>query len=569
MRQRMRRTQHWLPVILGLALTLPWLSSPVDAWEFEMEGGYSWNYYAAHQLGRNGFFGPYDVDAAGAGFGQLNFWAGENKWPGSFGGANTSINTQYMEIETQVRINKAVRLRGTYYLGDQTPNVAGEYQNSTATGALNPIWIGAWTKFWGTAQTPWGTLVVGKRPFAFGIGTLANGEDCTTTESLGLVVPYGPMRYGIVFYPSRNLTSFDAVQTGPEDGNNQRSPHVGGFLTYSAGPLQIGYLQELVKWRQGPESQSPQNVNFIPRDFFLSDGVAFIKFDNGRFFFNAEYSFFKSTVRHQRSLSGFDQNGGAPFVGNIAGAGSVFQPTYTDCDRVAVELGVYAGPTKATLFWAWMSGPDRRHGVLIDRQGHALWLAPRNGPIGTAGDDNSLLNLHPNASNAGLFVPYSYLMIFNYGTGGNYFNIQGDGQVNDANIYAARIDYAVAANLNVWGSFLWADRVSHGYGWGFITPGAGGANYNRLGDFNNPAPAIPDSNLGWEWNVGIDWGLLEGLILNTRFAYWQPGNWFKYACVSRTNAGWNNPGADPNFGTDPNRTIDPVIALEMALGLEF
>ena len=159
-------------------------------------------------------------------------------------------------------------------------------------------------------------------------------------------------------------------------------------------------------------------------------------------------------------------------------------------------------------------------------------------------------------------------MIFNYGTGGNYFNIQGDGQVNDASVYAARIDYAVAANLNVWGSFLWADRVSHGYGWGFITPGAEGATYTRLGNYTTPTPAIPDSNLGWEWNVGMDWGLLEGLIFSSRFAYWQPGNWFKYACVSRTDAGWNAPVA-PTWGVDPERNIDPVVALEMALGFEF
>jgi hypothetical protein len=571
MSQRRRRIGRQLALIFSLALTLPLFVSQAEAWEFQMEGGYSWNYYAAHQLGKNGFFGPYDVDAAGAGLGQLNFWAGENKWPGCFAGANTNLNTQYMEIESEIRINKAVRLRGNYYLGDTTTNPtapAGEYQNSTAPGALNPIWLGTWTKFWGSAQTPWGILVAGKRPFAFGIGTIFNGEDCTTSESLGLVVPYGPMRYGIVFYPSRNLASFDPVQTGPEDGNNQRSPHLGGFVTYSAGPIQVGYLQEIAKWYQGPESQSPQNADFIPRDFFLTDGVAFVKYDNGRLFFNAEYSFFKSTVRHQPSLSGLDQNGGPPSVGGVAGAGSVFQTTYTDCDRVAVECGLYAGPAKATLFWAWMSGPDRRHGVLIDRQGHALWLAPRNGPLGSGVDEASLLNLHPNASNAGIFVPYSYLLIFNYGTGGNYFNIQGDGQVNDANIYAARLDYAVAANLNVWSSFLWADRVSHGYGWGFIAPGAGGAAYTRLGNYTTPAPAIPDSNLGWECNVGMAWGLLEGLVFSGRFAYWQPGNWFKYACVSRTDAVWNAPVA-PTWGVDPDRTIDPVIALEMALGFEF
>ena len=123
----------------------------------------------------------------------------------------------------------------------------------------------------------------------------------------------------------------------------------------------------------------------------------------------------------------------------------------------------------------------------------------------------------------------------------------------------------------VWGSFIWADRISHGYGWGFIRAEGSGWNgdrYQRLGTFAAPAPAIPDSNLGWEWNVGMDWGLLEGLVFSGRFAYWQPGNWFKYACVSRTDATWNAPVA-PTWGVDPDRNIDPVIALEMIVGWEF
>ena len=33
-----------------------------------------------------------------------------------------------------------------------------------------------------------------------------------------------------------------------------------------------------------------------------------------------------------------------------------------------LELGVYAGPAKVSVLLAHMPGPDRRHGVLIDRQ---------------------------------------------------------------------------------------------------------------------------------------------------------------------------------------------------------
>ena len=46
-----------------------------------------------------------------------------------------------------------------------------------------------------------------------------------------------------------------------------------------------------------------------------------------------------------------------------------------------------------------------------------------------------------------------------------------NGTAEDASIWAARLDYAVASNLNIYGSFFWADRTSKsGYGWGFIRP---------------------------------------------------------------------------------------------------
>ncbi len=54
------------------------------------------------------------------------------------------------------------------------------------------------------------------------------------------------------------------------------------------------------------------------------------------------------------------------------------------------------------------------------------------------------------ASNTGLFRPYSYLMVYNYGLGA-FFNADTcSGYADDASILAARLDYAVAANLNVY-----------------------------------------------------------------------------------------------------------------------
>jgi hypothetical protein len=40
---------------------------------------------------------------------------------------------------------------------------------------------------------------------------------------------------------------------------------------------------------------------------------------------------------------------------------------------------------------------------------------------------------------------------------------------------------------------------------------------------------VTDGYLGWEANAGVDWKLLEGMTMFFRYAYWQPGDWFKEA----------------------------------------
>ena len=103
-----------------------------------------------------------------------------------------------------------------------------------------------------------------------------------------------------------------------------------------------------------------------------------------------------------------------------------------------METGFMAGPAKASFIYAWLPGPDRRHGVLIDRQPYFYGFG-----------------------NHGLFDPYSLVMCFYYGAGSGLFNLNTDGYMNDASILARRLDYAVASNLNLFGSFFWADRASH------------------------------------------------------------------------------------------------------------
>jgi hypothetical protein len=148
--------------------------------------------------------------------------------------------------------------------------------------------------------------------------------------------------------------------------------------------------------------------------------------------------------------------------------------------------------------------------------------------------------------------------------------------MTDCNVYAARFDFSAAANLNFYWSFLWAERLSKGYGWGFIQPAldatgipTGSVAYSRKGTFANPAPAIPDNHLGWEIDFGFNWKILEGYVINASFGYWQPGRWFNFACVDRSNAGWKNPLPGNNFGINPDRTIDPIFGMDIVVAGEF
>jgi hypothetical protein len=210
------------------------------------------------------------------------------------------------------------------------------------------------------------------------------------------------------------------------------------------------------------------------------------------------------------------------------------------------------------LFYSHMPGPDRRHGVLIKKQ---PFIKQQN----QAGLDP--------------FYPVSSLIAYRFGAGANSF-----GDLVDASVIAARVDHSLAANLNVHASFLHATRVSHGYGWGFIRPqptlpvGFGQVQYldpptfftvtGRDPFFEN-IPAIPDRDLGWEIGLGLNWQLLDQLIVDFLVSYWRPGKWFNYACVDKSVLGWNNPTVFNNWGISPNRHIDPVLGIELSLLTSF
>ena len=232
-----------------------------------------------------------------------------------------------------------------------------------------------------------------------------------------------------------------------------------------------------------------------------------------------------------------------------------------------VELGLYSGPAKLTFLHAWTPGPDRRglNGTMtmIDKQ-----------PAAFVRHDTFDTHL----GNFDVFAPYSCLFGYNYGSGLNAYNLSGDGYVRDASVLAARLDYAVAANLNVFGSIFYANRTSNGYSWGCLGPNAGeGVFSDAEADGNvdlninryTTSPNIPDTALGYEVDMGFEWNLLEQWTLGVVFAYWQPGKWFSYACIDRSVANWPSGTAVNNYGTRPGKTIDPIIGGSVDMTFEF
>ena len=558
-----------LRLVMVLVLSLSW--GTASAWEFSLEGTLAWEYESYSQLGSKGFFGPYDVDQAGVPDAAVtNAWLGVQVGELASGSDN-AVATLYMSCVPEIRINKAVRIRGQYYIGSwATPQadtsegalVASEYFNSTATGVQRSFSPGYWNTLWITAQTPMGIIVLGKRPQIFGIGTFFDGEDNKSAEPLALVMPLGPFRIGIGTFPWRGGAGryFDVT-----DKNNVRHPHMGGFITYRSGPLDVGLITDYVRFRTGPEAleravttaAAQGRDTLIPQDVVISAGGAYVKYSNGRLFFNAEFDWLNLTREHRKSLTGQVFR---PGVGAAAppadGSGSPFSRSYIEHWRFGTEFGAFAGPAKMSFLWAWIPGPDRRHGILIDRQ-----------PF-LQNSDNT---------NTSFFRPYSLILGYNYGCGnGSVSPDNGNGYMTDCNVYATRLDCAAAANLNFYGSFLWAERLSKGYGWGFIQPEldatdipTGAVAYNRKGSVADPAPAIPDNHLGWEIDFGFDWQILEGYVISASFGYWQPGRWFNFACVDRSNPGWKSPLPGNSFGVNPDRTIDPIFGMEIVVAGEF
>jgi len=555
--------------IICIALLL-FPASRAGAWEFSMSANFVWEFYQFSQLGSDGFFGPYNQDNSSVS-GTVNL-AARNGWLGNeitgnnlASASDAAANYMSTVFYPKIKMNEALFLEGSYRIGSwDTPSLdaslgrltASRYLNSTAKGIERSFSPGYWQLWYLTARLPWATVLVGKAPNTIGLGLIIDTSE-NTAEAITIVAPYGPFHFGFLYYPWAPGRFVNYPLTTDRTGATQ--PQYAGFVLYYAGNINSATYIEYINGRQGPESQllqagtpsdpvSPGRSNFRPLENTTFFGFTNIKYLDGRFFFNAEVGFHHDYLRQSRSES----NLLAP------------RTRYWELWAGMTEFGALVGPVKLSFLWAYYPGPDRRAGRLIDRQPYLP------GPTLDAG--------------VNVYKPYSLLLGYDYGSGNG--SIAGNslhGFISDASTYAVRLDYAMAANLNAYATFLYAYRISQGYGWGWIrpdpsiTPASPALQFGLIGPGENAvdlafapdAPNILERDLGYEIGGGIDWKLIEGYIFRARLAYWKPGAWFKYACVDRRQPNWNVPTASNMWGINPNREIDPIFGTRVSIQLDF
>lgn len=623
---------------------------PTPAWEVSMTGEAEFRYRYWSRTGDGDLFGgPVGVNTAGVATGTNGF-AGPVVSPGDFNpagfpslrvqaqgfsakGADASIQEQRVWLFPEIRINPAIRLRGEYwvtgthlrahhpviqdgrtYVGSNyavPEGYVGWFISGDGSGGKGPdpagMSTGLWEKFWVTAHLPWGIFVAGRRGVPFGTGWSTFHSKDVDSDGWALIVPHGPLTFiveqflrdaGGDAFTENAAATIAGINVGGgasptlamgTDKNRTRALLNATFaFTYHAGPMDMGTLARVIYHSDTHTSLSgtvPAGANgaddfnnsafpviYLGAGTFLDNRTTpiygdtrfvlwptYFKYFNGTFFFNAEYDF---------EYGDASKKGGRPIS--------------TWADGWQIEFGVISGPAQLSLANFYHSGQDRRGGFTDfwgAVGGPTSYLHPGTSVV----DKQTQFLVFAGAKEA--IKPYQYLLGI-YGTGNNSYDDRGYGTFEDFLAFAARVDYAVAANLNVFTSFMYASRASNtaspvaAYRGGVpnigprTSPGFApiyNGHYTSLGALGAQTatvPNVPDNYLGWEWDAGVNWKLLEGLTFNGLFAYWQPGNWFKWAYVDygSLNTAVINGTAYP---VDPHRTIDAIIGFQGSVMVDF
>ncbi len=340
-----------------------------------------------------------------------------------------------------------------------------------------------------------------------------------------------------------------------------------GGIAYKEGPLQLQFVSDSYRENGSNEIDDGGNNHRgapVHGDLEDPDRIRYRfhasgKYNNGRFFWNGEADWFLSWRSGEDTALGHT-------------AGSLVEEGYNaDGWLYGTEFGFLAGPVKATFNYVRSTGDDTST--------RDTWEDSRGGDSGVSD---------------GYMRDWGYLMYHLYGTGTG-FGANGFGFPIDFHHVGARLDYAVASNLNLWAVFSksWRDQPAMWMLGGDGRYGVLRINNDAIASFKgipgagNPeglptadVRAVPDHarDIGWECMFGVDWKLLENLTWYSTFAYWQPGNWWGYAFPNTAaiynlngnpDIAANGPYYDDGARVNPDREIDPLIAIETKLIIDF
>ncbi len=562
----------WTTALTGLLALV--VVTPAFSWEFSISGQHEYRFKYFARMGNSDLFGfaPAQDDGAGTfiGFAGPNIWStgavvspptnlstsvaitrgGFARW-GSDAHYSDNRITFYMDI----RVNPALRWQGVYTIGGYRnkfaqytagvgiPPFERTYMQGVSDNAYDTAGIGSWEQFRVTAQTPIAILSFGVKDFRFGIGaTLSNN---TRTEDFMTSVPYGPFRFIHGIWLSQGAAT-DGFNESP-DGGRKNTLFQGLFLVYNAAALEAGgcWIGRNHHMGRGDLSfpfvpaAGPAPGEVVATDTSLNLWLVYLKYNNGRFFANVEYSWVN--IDTHKTL-----NGGPTTTATTP------SPSYSEYQHAFAEAGLVCGPAKTTFVWARAPGQNLAN------------------PVGTPAGTHTTKST-PYPINYQAMEPYNTLMFHTYAGGNNLytwvFGADGTGLMGDAWALGSRLDYALASNLNVWGTYLWAERLERdGYLAGQFgaagTPDAvngavaAGAPFRTLSGGTDPFAS--SRFLGWEVNSGVDWKLLEGMTMHFKYAYWQPGDWFD----------WAYQAALPGGGTGP-MTKSPIQSIQGSFLVDF
>ncbi len=589
--------------LMAIAALASILTAPAFAWELSMKGDAEWRYRYWARTGNMDIFGPMDGTNVYLGINHLRTFPTDGTQNGissAFGvqagencyGSEMSFVDYRMTLFPKIEVNPAIDFEASVNLTSLGIWSDGEPYNSAnaALGYVNSLYVPIgnrpaavdvpntyvtlqWLKM--GIKTPMLNFSIGYKTSHWGMGLRKHKFD-RASSSFTVTAFYGPFHIAFSPYFARNESSWGLHNaTSRNEGRNsyqrqeQRRNYFSAFqgdIVYSSGPLEIGllsdsYTEHHSNWVTARLAtlNTPNHRPATP-DLIRYRINPYVKYTNGRFFFNAEGNWL---TRWRTGRATADPENAVPTAANLR-----VRPDQSDDAFIyGVELGVLCGASKVTWNYIRATGQDPTTRITTEDAGMA-----------------------EQGVSAGYMKDWGLLMYYMYGAGTGW-DAAGYGQPTNLHHWGSRFDYAVASNLNVFAlcSYAWRDQPNAYTLGGDWRGGARPFTNNDIaqaqgiiGGYEGQT-AVPDSarDIGWEVDAGVSWKLLENLVWNSTFAYWKPGSWWSYAypntaAIYRANAGavpgtaGNLAGADRvNALSGIGRDIAPLFAVESNLQVNF